>query len=150
MAGSCRLCLTDKPISAQCGEYINALQAAFCTGHGRIVWKQLEKGADVNTQGGVYGNVPASCFLWRTWQDCAALLNHQLQVGERFPKRLRVSCVMILFFSYSMSKPIGSLRWQPRNPTTAPRNLLYNRLTPWGQPIPHMSNISSIISIPYL
>jgi ankyrin repeat protein len=41
--------------NAQGGEYGNALQAASAEGHGQIVQLLLEKGADVNTQGGSYG-----------------------------------------------------------------------------------------------
>ena len=38
------------------GEYGNALQAASCDGHEAVVQLLLNKGADVNAQGGVYGN----------------------------------------------------------------------------------------------
>ncbi len=43
-------------VNAQSGLYGNALQAASCEGHAKVVKLLLENGTDINAHGGLYGN----------------------------------------------------------------------------------------------
>lgn len=45
-------------VNAQCVEHGNALQAASCRGHNKIVQMLLEKSANISAQGVKYDNAP--------------------------------------------------------------------------------------------
>ncbi|KAJ5372564.1 NACHT nucleoside triphosphatase [Penicillium concentricum] len=66
-AHKCQIILLDHGagVNAQGGKYGNALQAAACRGHAKIVQILLDHGADINAQGGKYDSAIEAAF----WED---------------------------------------------------------------------------------
>ncbi|KAE8416243.1 hypothetical protein BDV36DRAFT_297216 [Aspergillus pseudocaelatus] len=70
-------------------KYGNALQAAAYRGNSQMVQILLDKGADVNAQGGFYGNALEAAYSRGCGQIVQMLLNYQLHIDEPPLKRLK-------------------------------------------------------------
>lgn len=71
-------------VNAQCGEhYSNVLRAASARGHELIVELLLDKGAEVNAQGGNYGNALLAASDRDHEQIVELLLDEGAELGAR-------------------------------------------------------------------